>query len=99
MGLDCALTAAVSDAVAIPVIASGGAGVVGHFAEVFTAGRADAALAASIFHFNTHGVAELQQHLAARAVPVRFVTATVTRYIRKRRRDCALRRIFDDPEM
>ena len=50
-GFDCDLTAAVSTAVRIPVIASGGAGTFDHFAEVFTAGRADAALAASIFHF------------------------------------------------
>ncbi|MBP7776277.1 MAG: imidazole glycerol phosphate synthase subunit HisF [Acidobacteria bacterium] len=71
-GFDCALTAAVSDAVAIPVIASGGAGSFEHFAEVFTAGRADAALAASIFHFNTHGVSELKQFLQARSVPVRL---------------------------
>ena len=71
-GFDCALTAAVSDAVAIPVIASGGAGSFEHFAEVFTEGRADAALAASIFHFNTHGVAELKQFLQARSVPVRL---------------------------
>ncbi|MCC6988886.1 MAG: imidazole glycerol phosphate synthase subunit HisF [Acidobacteria bacterium] len=71
-GFDCALTAAVSDAVAIPVIASGGAGSFEHFAEVFTTGHADAALAASIFHFNTHGVAELKQFLNARAVPVRI---------------------------
>lgn len=70
-GFDCPLTAAVSAAVAIPVIASGGAGSFEHFAEVFDAGRADAALAASIFHFNTHGVAELKQYLRARGVPVR----------------------------
>lgn len=70
-GFDCALTAAVSDAVSIPVIASGGAGAFEHFAEVFAAGRADAALAASIFHFNTHGVAELKQYLSERGVPVR----------------------------
>src|SRR5262245_61978719 len=50
-GFDCALTAAVSKAVTIPVIASGGAGTFEHFAEVFTTGAADAALAASIFHF------------------------------------------------
>ena len=51
-GFDCEMTAAVSDAVNIPVIASGGAGTFEHFAEVFTSGHADAALAASIFHFN-----------------------------------------------
>lgn len=71
-GFDCALTAAVSDAVSIPVIASGGAGSFEHFAEVFTTGHADAALAASIFHFDTHGVAELKQLLHARAIPVRL---------------------------
>ncbi len=71
-GFDCALTAAVSDAVAIPVIASGGAGSFEHFAEVFTTGHADAALAASIFHFNTHGVAELKGFLQGRGIPVRL---------------------------
>ena len=71
-GFDCALTAAVSDAVAIPVIASGGAGSFEHFAEVFTTGHADAALAASIFHFNTHGVTALKQFLSERAISVRL---------------------------
>ena len=56
-GFDCEMTAAVSDAVNIPVIASGGAGTFEHFAEVFTTGHADAALAASIFHFNEKSVA------------------------------------------
>lgn len=70
-GFDCPLTAAVSDAVSIPVIASGGAGSFEHFAEVFETGHADAALAASIFHFNTHGVAELKQFLRARGLEVR----------------------------
>ena len=70
-GFDCALTAAVSSAVAIPVIASGGAGEPGHFAEVFTAGRADAALAASIFHFGEHAIATLKAYLSSRGVPVR----------------------------
>ena len=71
-GFDCALTAAVSTAVQIPVIASGGAGAPEHFAEVFTAGRADAALAASIFHFEEHGVAALKRHLGDRGIPVRY---------------------------
>ena len=62
-GFDCELTAAVSDAVNIPVIASGGAGTFEHFAEVFTRGHADAALAASIFHFNEKSVSELKQFL------------------------------------
>jgi len=71
-GFDCELTAAVSTAVSIPVIASGGAGTFEHFAEVFTSGRADAALAASIFHFNEHGVEALKSYLHARAIPVRL---------------------------
>jgi cyclase len=70
-GFDCELTARVSAAVTIPVIASGGAGRFEHFADVFTAGRADAALAASIFHFNEKSVADLKSFLAARGVPVR----------------------------
>jgi cyclase len=71
-GFDCALTAAVSDAVNIPVIASGGAGTFAHFAEVFTTGHADAALAASIFHFNEKSVSELKQFLQRSGVPVRM---------------------------
>jgi imidazole glycerol-phosphate synthase subunit HisF len=70
-GFDCELTAAVASAVSIPVIASGGAGTFDHFAEVFTAGRADAALAASVFHFSEHAVADLKSFLAARDIPVR----------------------------
>lgn len=71
-GFDCELTAAVSDAVNIPVIASGGAGTFEHFAEVFTSGHADAALAASIFHFNEKSVRELKQFLKRSGVPVRI---------------------------
>jgi cyclase len=71
-GFDCELTAAVSDAVNIPVIASGGAGTFEHFAEVFTSGHADAALAASIFHFNEKSVSELKQFLKRSGVPVRI---------------------------
>jgi cyclase len=71
-GFDCELTAAVSGAVPIPVIASGGAGTFEHFAEVFTTGRADAALAASIFHFNEKSVGELKQFLAKRGISVRI---------------------------
>ena len=70
-GFDCALTSAVSGAVSIPVIASGGAGTFEHFAEVLTTGRADAALAASVFHFSEHAVSELKSFLAARDIPVR----------------------------
>ncbi len=71
-GFDCELTAAVSAAVDIPVIASGGAGCVDHFADVFTHGRADAALAASIFHYAESSVAALKRHLQARGIPVRL---------------------------
>jgi imidazole glycerol-phosphate synthase subunit HisF len=66
-GFDCELTAAVS----IPVIASGGAGTFDHFTDVFTHGRADAALAASVFHYSEHAVSELKHHLRERGVPVR----------------------------
>jgi len=72
MGFDCPLTAAIAGAVSIPVIASGGAGSAQHFIEVFTAGRADAALAASIFHFGTHALAELKQTLLAAGIPMRW---------------------------
>ncbi len=71
-GFDCELTAAVSDAVSIPVIASGGAGTFEHFLEVFTAGRAEAALAASVFHFAEHPVAELKAFLRRNGVQVRL---------------------------
>ncbi|MDR5730651.1 MAG: imidazole glycerol phosphate synthase subunit HisF [Terriglobia bacterium] len=71
-GFDCELTAAVSAAVQIPVIASGGAGNVGHFADVFTRGCADAALAASIFHFGISDARTLKQELAAFGLPMRL---------------------------
>jgi len=71
-GFDCELTAAVSSAVNIPVIASGGAGSVRHFTDVFTRGRADAALAASIFHFGVSSARALKSELAAAGIPVRL---------------------------
>jgi cyclase len=71
-GFDCELTALVSSALRIPVIASGGAGNAQHFADVFGAGCADAALAASIFHFGIADVRELKQELANQGVPVRL---------------------------
>lgn len=71
-GFDLPMTAAVSSAVSIPVIASGGAGSFAHFTDVFTTGRADAALAASIFHFSEHAVADLKRHLAGQGIPVRL---------------------------
>ena len=70
-GFDCELTAAVANAVSIPVIASGGAGGFEHFADVFTHGAADAALAASIFHFSEHAVEDLKAFLTTRGIPVR----------------------------
>ncbi|HEY2499563.1 MAG TPA: imidazole glycerol phosphate synthase subunit HisF [Candidatus Angelobacter sp.] len=87
MGFDCELTAAIAGLVSIPVIASGGAGNAQHFTDVFTTGKADAALAASIFHFRnqhfgnqhfrnqqfgTHAVAELKQILLQHGIPVRW---------------------------
>ena len=71
-GFDCEMTAAVSTAVNIPVIASGGAGGLEHFADVFTRGCADAALAASIFHYADTGVGELKQYLRREGIPVRL---------------------------
>ena len=70
-GFDCALTRAVSRATHVPVIASGGAGEPEHFVRVLTDGRADAALAASIFHYGTYTVAALKEELDRRGIPVR----------------------------
>jgi len=70
-GFDCELTKAVADAVRIPVIASGGAGSAQHFTEVFQDGHADAALAASIFHFGLRSIAELKQQLQNAGIPMR----------------------------
>jgi cyclase len=71
-GYDVALTAAVSDAVEVPVIASGGAGTLEHLAEVLTDGRADAALAASIFHYRKYSIRETKQYLADRGIAMRM---------------------------
>jgi imidazole glycerol-phosphate synthase subunit HisF len=70
-GYDCALTRAVSDAVGVPVIASGGAGTLQHFADVLDQGRASAVLAASLFHFGTFKIAQVKDYLATHGVPVR----------------------------
>ncbi len=70
-GFDCALTRAVSRATRIPVIASGGAGKPEHFEAVLTEGEADAALAASIFHYGTYTVNDLKEYLDKRGVAVR----------------------------
>jgi len=71
-GFDCELTQLVADAVSIPVIASGGAGSARDFIEVFQSGRADAALAASIFHFGLENIGQLKLELRAANVPVRW---------------------------
>jgi imidazole glycerol-phosphate synthase subunit HisF len=71
-GFDCDLTASVSEAVEIPVIASGGAGNAKHFSEVFLRGKADAALAASIFHFGISDARALKQEIARDGIPMRL---------------------------
>jgi cyclase len=71
-GFDCELTAAVSEAVSIPVIASGGAGTVEHFVDVFGRGRADAALAASIFHFGISSARSLKEEIQRAGVSMRL---------------------------
>jgi cyclase len=72
IGFDCPMTAAVAQAVSIPVIASGGAGSLDDFVDIFTAGSADAALAASIFHYAETSVSSLKQYLRERDIPVRL---------------------------
>jgi cyclase len=71
-GYDLELTRAVARAVNIPVIASGGAGTLEHIAEVLTAGEADAALAASIFHFGQYSIRQVKEYLKEKGVPVRL---------------------------
>ncbi len=70
-GYDLALTAAISEAVPVPVIASGGAGGLDHMRDALTAGKADAVLAASVFHFGTYTIREVKAYLAASGIPVR----------------------------
>ena len=71
-GYDLEITRAVSEAVSIPVVASGGAGCPEHLADAVTVGKADAALAASIFHFGTYSIRETKQLMADRGIPVRL---------------------------
>ena len=71
-GFACQALAEMSDLVGIPIIASGGAGKIDHFTEVFTVGKADAGLAASIFHFNEIKISDLKQSLHRHGIPVRF---------------------------
>jgi imidazole glycerol-phosphate synthase subunit HisF len=70
-GFDLELTRAVSDALQVPVIASGGAGNLDHLADGLLQGRADAVLAASIFHYGEYTVRQAKQHLAARGIETR----------------------------
>jgi cyclase len=72
LGFDTPLTAAISRSVSVPVIASGGAKLPEHFAQIFSEGAADAALAASIFHDNVQSIRELKQYLAALNIEVRL---------------------------
>ena len=71
LGFDLELTRTVSDAVGVPVVASGGVGTLDHLVEGATTGGADAVLAASIFHRREHTVAEAKEYLADHGVPVR----------------------------
>ena len=72
-GYDLALTCAVSGAVGLPVIASGGAGNLEHLYEAFTKGKADAVLAASIFHYREYTISQAKQYLQARGIPMRML--------------------------
>ncbi|HOX34694.1 MAG TPA: imidazole glycerol phosphate synthase subunit HisF [Methanoregulaceae archaeon] len=71
-GFDIAITAAISDAAGIPVIASGGVGTLEHFYDGFAAGKADACLAASVFHYGEFTVKEVKEYLRGRGIPVRL---------------------------
>ncbi len=72
-GYDIELTRAIADAVRVPVIASGGAGTLEHFAQVLTEGRADAALAASLFHDGKLAIPDLKKYLSGQDIPVRII--------------------------
>ncbi len=74
-GYDIAAIRAVTDAVHIPVIASGGAGTLDHLVEAIEQGKADAVLAASIFHYKTYTIAQAKQYMAEKGIPVRWVSA------------------------
>ena len=71
-GYDCELTRTISDAVPVPVIASGGAGKLEHLAEVLQKGKADAVLAASIFHFGTFTIPQAKTFLKKQGIPIRI---------------------------
>jgi cyclase len=71
-GYDIELTRAIADSVSIPVIASGGAGNMEHFYDAFEKGKADAALAASLFHYKELEIKELKKYLSDKGVPMRL---------------------------
>ena len=71
-GFDIPITRRIGESVNVPVVASGGAGSLEHMAEVLLDGKADAVLAASIFHYGEHTVIEAKQFLAAKGIPVRL---------------------------
>jgi len=71
-GFDLVITRRISEAVGVPVVASGGAGKLEHLAEALLAGKADAVLAASIFHFGEYTVGDVKRYLASRGIPVRL---------------------------
>lgn len=71
-GYDLVITRRISESVGVPVVASGGAGTLEHMADVLLAGRADAVLAASIFHFGEYSVGDVKLYLASRGIPVRL---------------------------
>ncbi len=77
-GYDLALTAAISESITIPVIASGGAGTLHHLYEAFHVGKADAVLAASIFHYQTYSIGQAKSYLAQQGIPVRLGTIPVS---------------------
>ncbi|MDD4485028.1 MAG: HisA/HisF-related TIM barrel protein, partial [Methanoregula sp.] len=70
-GFDIAITRAISESANIPVIASGGVGTLEHFYDGFTKGKADACLAASVFHYGEFTVRDVKEYLARRGIPVR----------------------------
>ena len=72
VGFDLALTAAIADAVTIPVVASGGVGTLDHLVEGIVTGKASAVLAASIFHFGTYTISEAKHHMARAGIAVRL---------------------------
>ena len=71
-GFDLTITAAVSDAVDVPVIASGGVGELSHFYDGFTKGKADGCLAASVFHYGEMTISQVKEYLHGRGIPVRL---------------------------